>query len=272
LKKEAIGGVGMALQFPHIDYILKERPKVPWFEIDIDRFVDDGIHHAQLKKLRAHYPIVFHCRSLNLGGVDKFPGQQIIMYKSLIDLYEPEWFSDHLCWTSFNGHFHHDLLPVPRTTEGLINLTQRIDFLQEFFDRSLVIQNISSYIEFDGADFSEVEFIKEVQRRSGCKLLLDISSVLIDSKNKNRDPNDFFAEYPIEKAVYGRLSGGAFVKDLIMDSRSNSVNEMDIQMYQSIWDSGVKLPVALTRSADIPPFKDLEDERQKIEGCISGLQ
>lgn len=267
----SIQGVGLGLRFQHLDSILETKPKVPWFEVILEDFLEDGFHHSQLEKIREDYPIVFHSVGLNLGGVDPFDQERLKLIKSLYEKYQPVWISDHLCWSSHNGHFHHDLLPIPKTKEGLRNIVQRVDYLQNFFNRTLVVENITSYVDYEIEDFSEIDFIKRCATESGCELLLDITNVTINYKNRNLNPTDFFSNFPMELVKQGHLSGSSFDGKFFIDSHSSAVKTHDIDFLNCIYIEGHNFPVMIERDTNIPDFSELFKERDSVERKINEL-
>lgn len=269
--KSKIQGVGLGLRFRHIDTILELTPKVPWFEVIIEDFLEDGPHHRKLEKIRERYPIVFHSVGLNLGGVDAFDLERLTSMKDLYEKFQPEWISDHLCWSSHRGSFHHDLLPIPKTKEGLSNVSERINYLQSFFKRKLVIENITSYIDYKTEEYEEIDFIENIVKNTGCELLLDITNVSINCKNRGIDSSKFFSEFPFDFVKQGHLSGASEDGNILIDSHSNSVQKKDIEILKKIYSNGFKFPVMIERDSNIPAFEVLEAERLALEKGLYGI-
>ncbi len=271
MTEKPIEGIGLGLRFPHFDTILKEQPAIPWFEVITDNFLDDGPHHQKLEKLRQDYPIALHSIGFNLGGVDDFNQDYLKRFKQIYDRFQPQWISDHLCWSAHGGRYHHDLLPIPRTKEGLENVCCRINYLQDYFQRSLVVENITAYVDFKETDYSEIEFIKAIIEKTGCYLLLDISNVHINQKNRVEEKAQWWSGYPLDRVKQIHLAGGKFNGELIVDTHSQTVPKDDIEVLKQITQAGYNIPAMIERDADIPSFVELETERQRIEASINEL-
>jgi uncharacterized protein len=269
LKSEKPEGLGLGLRFPHIDEILSKKPDTLWFEVTTDDFLSEGPHHQKLLKIREDYPINFHSIGLNVGGVDTFEKEYLNSFKVLYEKFEPTYISDHLCWSAHGGKYHHDLLPVLRNKESLDHVISRINYLQDYFKRPLLLENITSYIDYKDNIYSESEFIKNICEQTGCFLLLDVSNVLVNAKNKSVNPVDFFEHYPLERVKQGHLAGGFLTENnVVIDTHSDMVEIEDIQFLKDIYNKGFNFPVIIERDANLPSFLQLEDERLKIQGLL----
>ena len=257
--------VGLGLRFSHMDDVLEQKPQTPWFEVIADDFLDQGPHHGKLSQLRQTYPLVFHSVGLNLGGTDPLHLPTLQSFKKLHERYEPLWVSDHLCWSAHGGNHHFDLLPMPLTSEALDNLCGRIHKVQEVFGRPLGVENITSYLDYRSEDFSETQFIKELVARTGCELLLDVSNVLINHRNRGRDAEDFFATYPLDRVKQIHLAGGSLVDGTMIDSHASPVPAADVDCVRALRQKGLTGHVTLERDAALPSFLELERERLSIE-------
>lgn len=271
MRNRTIEGIGLGLRFPHFDDILREKPKIPWFEVIADDFLNDGPHFEKLDLLRTDYPIALHSVSLNLGGVDEFNPDYLNTLKQVYERYQPSWISDHLCWTSHGGKHHHDLLPIPRTQQGLDNVCSRINYLQDYFKRPLVVENVTAYLDFQEEDYSESEFLQAIIEKTDCYLLLDISNVQINLANRGLAQENWWQDYPLDKVWQIHLAGGRFNGEITIDTHSECVAEADIHVLKKIYEQGYKIPAMIERDANIPSFLELESERQQVEKIVYEL-
>ena len=265
-----ISGLGLGLRFVHLETILQTRPATPWFEVVVDDFLEEGPHHSRLSQLRQDYPIAFHSVGLNIGGTDPLNLSYLNKLKDLYSQFEPEWVSDHLCWTAHGGYHHHDLMPIPRNHEALLHVCQRVDFIQEFFKRPIAVENVTSYIEFNTSEMSEFEFIAEVVSKTGCGLLFDISNLLINCSNKNLEVTETLSSVPLQSVVQFHLAGGTQNKEVIIDTHAHNVENPDIMVYKDLVDKGFDAPAIIERDQNFPAFEELEKERLDIEKVVYG--
>ena len=264
----AANSVGLGLRFQHFDKIISDKPATPWFEVIADDFISDGPHHEKLLMLCKNHPIVMHSVGLNIGGTDPFDKSILDKFRLIFDTYKPLWISDHLCWSAHNGNYHHDLLPIPKTKDSLVHVCNRIKYLQDYFSRELSIENITSYIDYKNEDFDEIEFLNHIIDETNCRILLDVSNVIINHSNRGITPETYFSRFPIESVQQVHLSGGEADGEIIIDSHSKVVSKQDIDYLKELIQRGLKAPILIERDANIPEFEILEDERQSIEKAL----
>jgi len=97
-------GVGLGLRSQHFKTIIEERPKVGWFEIISENFMDSGGRpRYMLDCINEHYPLVMHGVSLSIGSSDPLNMDYLKKLKKLSDEIKPAWVSDHLCWTGMQN-------------------------------------------------------------------------------------------------------------------------------------------------------------------------
>lgn len=195
--RDASLGHGVGLRVPHYGKALDGTLDVDWVEVITENFLGQGGRpRAVLLGAREQVPVVMHGVSLAIGSVEPLDTDYLARLRTLADLVEPAWVSDHLCWGRMHGHHAHDLLPLPYTTEALTLVVERLGRVQDALGRPLVLENVSSYVAYTNSEMTEWEFVAEVCRRSGCELLLDLNNVVVSAKNFGFDAADYLAGIP----------------------------------------------------------------------------
>ena len=120
---------------------------------------------------------------LSLGSADELNRTHLEKLKALIQRYEPGLVSDHLSWSSVDGRYLNDLLPLPYTGESLRHVAARVSEAQDFLGREILIENPSSYLQYRHSDMGEAEFLAELSARSGCGILLDVNNIYVSASN-----------------------------------------------------------------------------------------
>jgi len=160
-------GFGLGLRSPHYTYVLEHQPKVDWFEVISENFMDsEGWPIYVLEKIAEQYPVVMHGVSMSIGSTDPLNKEYLTKLKKLAKRVNPQWISDHLCWTGVLGHNTHDLLPLSFNEESLKHVVSRIKQVQEVLERPLILENPSSYLSYTQDSFKEWEFIREMAEQS----------------------------------------------------------------------------------------------------------
>ena len=188
---------GIGLRSIHQDQIIERHPNVAWFEAHTENyFAAGGAQLEALQTIRQDYPLALHGVGLSLGSADPLNRDHLEATKRLIDRFEPGLVSEHLCWTSIDGQYLNDLLPLPRTRESLQHVTDQISYCQEFFGRQILIENVSSYLEFADAEMSEWEYLATVAEGADCGILLDVNNVYVNACNHDFDAFDYLDAIP----------------------------------------------------------------------------
>ncbi len=141
---------------------------------------------------------------------------------------KPASFSEHLAWSTHDSHFLNDLLPLPYTASTLDRVADHIDQVQETVGRRMLLENPSTYLAFTETEMSEIEFLTEVVKRTGCGLLLDVNNVFVSATNQQTDPVSYINAFPM--ADVGEIHLGGHDEDaddhgapLLIDSHGREV-------------------------------------------------
>lgn len=179
-----------------------------WFEVTNENFMVEGGRPLQvLEGVRANYPIVMHGVSLSIGSADALNQAYLHNLATLARRFEPAWISDHLCSTGVYGRNLHDLLPLPYMEEAVRHCGRRIRHVQEFLGRRILIENISSYMQYRASRMSEAEFVAAVAEEADCGILLDINNVYVNAFNHHFNPKDYLDALPAGRIAQFHLAG-----------------------------------------------------------------
>ena len=161
------------------------------------------------------------------------------------------------------------MLPLPYTREALAHLVDRVDQVQELLGRRILIENLSSYLQFDQSDMPEWVFLAELSRASGCGILLDVNNIYVNAHNHGFDADAYLAALPREAVGEIHLAGHS-VRELggqtvLIDTHSTHVCADVWQLYaQAIARFGAQ-PTLLEWDADIPALEVLVAEAQRAD-------
>lgn len=226
--------VGCGFKPQHWHYLEQNEVPIRLFEVHAENYLVAGgpfLHH--LNWLRNHYEISLHGVGMSIGGAEI----DISHLKAIADLVhrvEPLLFSEHLAWSSYNGKYFNDLLPLPYHQESLKKISSHIHQIQDMLKRPLLLENPSSYLSYQDSCFTEAEFLSEIVKTTGCALLLDVNNVYVSCVNLQLDPYDYLDHYPIQQVKEIHLAG--FANDL--DSAGNLllIDDHGAAVAQPVWD------------------------------------
>lgn len=254
-------GFGLGLRAQHYAEILDGDPDVDWFEVISENYmVPGGQPLKMLDRIRARYPIVMHGVSLSIASTTPFDAEYLSSLKALADRTEPEFVSDHLCWTGVHGVNLHDLLPIPYTREALEHVAARIQYVQDYLKRPIAIENVSSYVQFRHSEMPEWDFIAEMANRTGCWLVFDVNNVFVSAFNHEYDAYEFINGIPADRVVQFHLAGHEHNMTHIIDTHDALVPEAVWDLYRAAVKRFGATSTIIERDDDIPPLADLVNE------------
>lgn len=262
---------GIGLKPEHFREVLNSRPDIGFFEVHAENYmVDGGPFHHFLGRIREHYPLSLHGVGLSIGGEDPLDESHLDRLAHLIDRYDPASFSEHLAWSSHGDTFLNDLLPLPYDRPTLERVCRHIDRLQERLQRRMLLENPSTYVEFEASTMSETQFLREVLGRTGCGLLLDVNNVHVSCVNHGRDAMTTIRELPLDAVGEVHIAGFARDEDasgapLLIDSHGSTVDEAVWGLYEYVVARRGPVATLLERDNDVPSLATLLAEAGRAD-------
>ncbi|MGO4221581.1 DUF692 domain-containing protein [Lysobacter sp. TAF61] len=251
-------GFGLGLRPEYFEQILSGSPAVDWFEIISENFmVDGGKPQHYLEQIRGRYPIAMHGVSLSIGSTDPLDRAYLHRLRELMLRIEPAWVSDHLCWTGVDGLNSHDLLPLPYNEATIAHVVDRVQQVQDHLGRELLLENLSSYVEFRDSDMPEWEFVAQIARRSGCRILLDVNNIQVSARNHGFDPNDYLAGIPVDRVWQIHLAGHSDYGTHCVDTHDHEVPDAVWSLYENAIRRFGSVSTMIERDDHFPPLPEL---------------
>jgi uncharacterized protein len=264
---------GLGFKPQHFSEALASPAVGLWFEVHAENYmVDGGPRLAMLEQLRRDRPIALHGVGLSLGSASEPDPDHIAALKSLTDRFEPALVSEHLAWSRLDGRSFPDLLPLPRTNETLAYLSANIGRVQDALGREILIENPTHYLPLTQHRWSETSFLRELARRSGCKLLIDVNNVAVGANNIGFDAAAWLLDIPAKLVGEIHLAGHSLDADgaLLIDSHDEPVSERVWSLYECFIDRIGPRPTLIERDGNVPAFAELIRERDRAQGVLEG--
>jgi uncharacterized protein len=263
---------GIGLRSPHYREIDQSHPAIGWFEVHSENYFGEGGRPLYfLERLRADYPCSLHGVGLSLGSVDELDRQHLEKLDALVRRIEPGLVSEHLCWSSVGGTYLNDLLPLPYTEEALDHVCLRVDQAQAFLGRQILIENVSSYLQFVHSTIAEWDFITELSRRSGCGILLDVNNIYVNSVNHDFDPERYIDAIARDAVKEIHLAGFDSNGVCLIDTHGKPVSAAVWGLYRKALRRFGPVPTLIEWDTDIPALEVLLREARQADAMIEAL-
>ena len=274
-RSELPAAPGVGYKNSHFREILESPGDVAWLEIHAENYMGSGGRpRAQILKLREQFPFSCHGVGLSIGGEEDLDTEHLARLKALIAWMEPESFSEHLAWSTHEGHYFNDLLPLPYTENTLSRVCMHVEQTQEWVGRQMLLENPSNYFEFEESTIDEIDFLAEIAARTGCGLLLDVNNVFVSSTNRRTDPIDYIDRFPMH--LVGEIHLGGHVKDddpdgdtLLIDNHASEVSDPVWGLYAHAMNRGGPLPTLVEWDNDVPDWSTLSAEASRAAAVLA---
>jgi len=269
---------GLGLKSEHFTEVLQTLPDVGFFEVHAENYmVAGGPFHHYLGLIRQQYSLSLHGVGLSIGGEGPLNREHLARLATLIERYQPHSFSEHLAWSSHGPVFLNDLLPLAYDADTLNRVCEHVDQVQSTLKRPMLLENPSTYLQFQRSTLDETDFISETIRRTGCGLLLDVSNAYVSCINHQRDPLTYIDALPLHAVGEIHLAGFGEDTDnlgdrLLIDDHGAPINNAVWQLYKQVLTRTGPVATLIERDNHVPAFNVLHAEAQQAEHYLSQVR
>lgn len=266
-------GVGLGLRRELASETFENADKIDWLEFVPENYMKlGGQSRALLSKAASKFPLVSHGINLSIGSTDELSMDYLKAIKELLDEVNAPWWSDHLCFTSIDGVYMHDLLPLPFSREAVNHIADRVKRVQDFVGRPFLLENISFYMYMPGNEMKEAQFICDVLEAADCGMLLDVNNVYCNATNHGFDAREFLNNIPMERTVQMHIAGHKRGRSMIIDTHGAAVIQPVYELLEYVLQRVPVNAVMLERDQNFPDFEDILTELQIIRDIAAKAQ
>ncbi len=267
---------GIGLRLPHLAEIVATRPAAGWFEIHPENFLANPHATELLTDLARDYPISVHSVGVSVGSAGGLDRAHLARVRALVDAIDPVLVSGHLAWSTHEGDYLNDLLPLPYNRESLQLVSAHVDEVQQGLGRPYVVENPSSYVGIASSTMTETEFLGELADRTGCRLLCDVSNVWLSGHNLGYDPYVYIDAMPA--AAIAELHLGGFVAEedegnpgeqVLVDTHDQRIAEPAWDLYAHALRRFGPKPTLIEWDSDLPDVATLLAEAARADAIAA---
>jgi len=200
---------GIGLRSPHVAEMERRLPPAGWLEVHAENYMGHSAQVDALARLRNHYALSVHGVGLSLGRMGGIDEGHLHRLHDVCRRFEPALVSEHLAWSSADGVYLNDLLPLRYDEAALVAVGANISRVQDILKQPILVENLSAYVAFADSTMSEAQFLAELVGRTGCGLLLDVNNVYVSAHNLGFDAWEFIEQLPAKAIGEIHLAGHA---------------------------------------------------------------
>jgi uncharacterized protein len=268
-------GAGVGFKAEHFDPILETRPQLGFFEVHAENYMGaGGPPHRRLNAIRERYPLSLHGVGLSIGSPGPLDQTHLRRLAAVASRFEPALVSEHLAWSTHEGAFFNDLLPLPYTIDTLARVSDHIDEVQNALRRTMLLENPSTYVVFAESTMTETDFLREIACRTGCGLLLDVNNVFVSATNHGYDPYRYLDDFPLQ--AVGEIHLAGYVDDaddaglpLLIDAHDSPVRDAVWSLYAAAIRRLGATPTLIEWDNDLPAWPTLLSEARRAEQTMA---
>jgi len=267
--------VGVGFKPQHFHDIVAAPQPIGFFEVHAENYMGaGGPPHAQLAALRERYALSVHGVGLSIGSMQPLDRDHLARLRVVCDRYQPESFSEHLAWSSHDGIYFNDLLPLPYNRDTLTRVVEHVDAVQTALGRAMLLENPSTYLRLAENTIAEADFLAEVSRRTGCGLLLDINNVFVSATNNGTTPLAYLDAFPLDRVKEIHLGGHQEDTDdggatLLIDAHGTPVADAVWTLYDHVVAGTGPIPTLIEWDNDAPDWPTLRDQALTAQAILT---
>ena len=266
-------GAGIGLRKQHFRELKTTDLPVSWLEVIPENFMNfGGFPQAMLDLCASRWPIISHGVNLSIGSVDPLNADYLDKLKTLLDRTRALWYSDHLCFTSVDGEYFHDLLALPFNNEAADHVIARVNALKKKIRLPFLLENPSYYVQMPGAQMDEAAFITKILEGADCGMLLDVNNVYVNSKNHGYDAKAFIRRLPLHRVAQIHMAGHQDTGDVIIDTHEGPIIDPVWELYAFTLEAMERPASTLIEwDTNVPALARVVDEALHAQAILDRL-
>jgi uncharacterized protein len=264
---------GVGLRLPHLAEVAATPPRLSWFEIHPENVLANPHAAELLEELARKCSISLHSVGLSVGSAAGVNTRHLGRLRSLVERVRPVFVSGHLAWSMHRNEreeYLNDLLPLLYTRESLDSVVEQVNRVQDCLGRPYLLENPASYVAFKSSTMSEAEFLAQLVRRTGCKLLCDVSNAYVSANNLNGNAWTYIDSLPA--AAVAQIHLGGYTAEtansgerLLIDTHAGAIAPSAWELYRHAIRRFGPVPTLIEWDNDLPTLATLLAEAVQAE-------
>jgi uncharacterized protein (UPF0276 family) len=266
----------VGLRLPHLAAVAADARACEWLEIHPENFLANPHARELLLEIAAQRALSVHTVGISVGSAGGIDREHLSRLKRLIDDVDPILVSGHLAWSTHGAAYLNDLLPLPYDEETLAVVAGHVDEVQHTLGRPYLVENPASYVGFATSTRAETDFLGELVRITGCRLLCDVSNIHVSAANLLFDAYAYVAALPAEAVDEIHLGGFTPEPDdatpggqVLIDTHAAPIAAPVWDLYRYAVQRFGWRPTLIEWDANLPTFAQLLAEASRADDAAA---
>ena len=257
--------------------IMLNLDKIDIVEVIAEKFPVKSKAAKALKTLIAQVPVTIHSVSLGLASSIRVDVKRIERLARLIDLVQPESWSEHLAFVRAGEFEIGHLAAAPRNLETIEGAVSNISIARNMTGMLPAMENIATLVNPPASTMSEPQWISQILMQTGSDFLLDLHNMYANALNFGIYPDDFLNELPLNKVTTVHLSGGKWInnpddinKKHLLDDHLHDVPKEVYSLLSTLAEKcNNPLTILIERDGYYPSFDSILEQVQKARDAVA---
>jgi uncharacterized protein (UPF0276 family) len=257
----AVTRIGVAYRAALAHWIDAGSPHIECVEVNAEDFYKGG--RAKLEVLRRHAPLLVHTRRLSPGTPGPLDADELAWFATLVREAKPLWISEHLGFRCTPEIDLACVVPVSLTEETLATFVSHVRQIVDACETQLLLENIASPLVIRG-HYGEPEFLNRLCEQTGCGVLLDLTALLVNSRNHRFDPERWLRALDLGHVAQIHIGGCRERNRSWEDMHDAPIGEELWTLAEAVFARQSVRAVVLERDARFPVVSEIERELDRL--------
>lgn len=236
---------------------------------------------SALRTLATQIAVQLHGTSAGIASAAPVEEKQLAKMARLVEMVQPEAWSEHLAFVRGGGWEIGHLAAVPRNAVTVENSAANVARARRIVGTTPMLENIATLIAPPASSFTEAEWLGRVATAADAPLLLDLHNLYVNAMNFADDPATApmaaLRQIPLDRVGTVHIAGGHWIsagrnssEQRLLDDHLHPVPDAVFSMLEELAALAPQpLTVVLERDGAYPPMSDLLLELQLARAAMS---
>jgi uncharacterized protein len=235
---------------------------------------------SALRTLASQIPVQLHGTSAGLASAAPVEEKRLAKMARLVEMVQPEAWSEHLAFVRAGGCEIGHLAAVPRNANTVENSAANVARARRIVGTTPMVENIATLIAPPASSMTEAEWLSSVAVAAAAPLLLDLHNLYANAMNFGSAAANAamsaLRQLPLDRVGIVHIAGGRWIsaghnsgEQRLLDDHLHPVPDAIFSMLEELAAlASQSLTVVLERDGAYPPMSDLLLELQLARAAM----